>query len=296
MGYLKSNSKIKIQNSKIRVLAPAKINIGLIIKDKLASGYHTIETILAPINLFDTIIIKRISNGLKFTTDRVKHLPFGSNNLVVKAAELFFQEAKIKPCVDIYLEKRIPIGAGLGGGSSDAGAILLGLNQLFQNPLGAKTLYKLACQIGMDVPFFLYRTPCYATGRGEILKPIKIPKFNVALYIPDYFISTRWAYQQIDEMGLTESNFSLKILSKKLSQKNWQEISKYTVNTFEKVLFPKYSDLLIMKTRLLFCGAKVVSLTGTGSAIYGLVEGDDLDSFRANVKKHNLKLYFAKTL
>ncbi len=296
MGYLNSKSKIKIQNSKINILAPAKINIGLIIKEKLASGYHTIETILVPINLFDTIIIKRTSNGFKFTTDSIKYLPLGRNNLVVKAAKLFFQKAKIKPCVDIYLKKRIPIGAGLGGGSSDAGAVLVGLNQLFQNPLSAQTLYRVACQIGMDVPFFLYRTPCYATGRGEILKPIKIPEFNVALYIPNYFISTPWAYKKIDEMGLTESNFSLKILSKKLSQKNWQEISKYTVNTFERVLFPKYSDLLVMKTRLLFCGAKVVSLTGTGSAIYGLVEDEDIDIFRANAKKYNLRLYFTKTL
>ncbi|MCX7785770.1 MAG: 4-(cytidine 5'-diphospho)-2-C-methyl-D-erythritol kinase [candidate division WOR-3 bacterium] len=292
----KLNSKFKIQNSTIKLFSPAKINIGLIIKEKLTSGYHKIETILAPIKLFDTIIIKRANQGLKFTTNKVKNLPSGSDNLVVKAAELFFQELKIKPCVEIFLKKSIPLGAGLGGGSSNAGTVLLGLNQLFQKPLTMNILYQIACQIGMDVPFFLYQTPSYATGRGEILTPIKIPKFNIVLYIPEYFISTRWAYQQIDEMGLTEGNFSLKILSKKLSQSNWQEISKYTVNTFEKVVFPKYNDLLVMKTRMLFCGARIVSLSGSGSAIYGIVPKDRIAEFYTKAKRLKLKLLYTETL
>lgn len=297
MVYRNLSSKSKGQLSKLKILAPAKINIGLIVKEKLKSGYHRIETIMVPIKLFDTLFIKRTdNNGLNFSTDNIPNLPQDSTNLVVRATELFFDKINVEPKVKIILRKRIPIGAGLGGGSSDAAAVLLGLNQLFRKPLNIKTLHQIACQIGMDVPFFLYRTPCYVTGCGEILRPVKIPQLNVLLYTPDYFISTNWAYQQIDAMGLTETDFSLKILCKKLSQGNWQEISKYTVNTFEKVVFPKYNDLLIMKTQLLFFGAKVVSLSGSGSTIYGLAEKDDINNIRIKAKKHNLKLVFTQTL
>ena len=311
MEYHNRKSKIKNQKSKIRILAPAKINIGLLIKNKLPSGYHNIETIMVPIKLFDTLIIKKKDKGINFKTDMTK-LPSGRDNLVVRAAKLFFDKTKIKGGADIFLEKRIPIGAGLGGGSSDAAQILLGLNQLFGNPLQIEQLREMAIKIGMDVPFFLYKKPCYATGRGDILKPIKIPKLHFVLYTPNYGISTQWAYENFDKnstmypkgkfeifgigAGLTERDFSLKILMKKIISKDLRGINVLITNSFESLVFSKHPNLQLIKNRFLADGVYAASLSGTGSSIFGLVEKNMIKTLRNNLRKDNIKVVFTESI
>jgi 4-diphosphocytidyl-2-C-methyl-D-erythritol kinase len=298
MEYHKQKSKIKSQKSKVILLAPAKINIGLLVKDKLPSGYHNIETIMVPIKLYDEITItkSKIEIGLK---TNVKELPVDKSNLVVKAARLFFEATHIKSGVDICLKKNIPIGAGMGGGSSDAANTLLGLNKMFENPLTFQKLCELTSNIGMDVPFFLYKSVCFATGRGEILQPIKIPKLYIVLYTPKYGVSTKWAYQNVDKRigtGLTEPNFSLMILRKRLANNDLQGINTLIINDFESLVFSKYPDLLKIKNKLLSYEAYAASLSGSGSTIFALVEKNMIKTLKTNLRNANVKVVFTESM
>ena len=291
MGYHNLKSKVKTQNSKIKLLAPAKINISLLVKEKLASGYHRIETIMVPIKLFDTLIITKSEKGIDFKTDS-KALPRGKTNLVVKSARLFFDAVNIKGGAEIYLQKRIPIGVGLGGGSSDAAHTLLGLNHIYGNILTLKQLHNLAVKIGMDVPFFLYGSACYATGRGELLKQISLPKLYIALYIPKYRVSTKWAYQIVD-VGLTDTRFSLKILMKKLKHNDLADLNAFVYNAFEKIVFSKHPDLLKIKNLFLAHGAETASLSGSGSAVFAIFNKDVIRKISSKLGK---EVFITETL
>lgn len=291
MGYHNQKSNIKNQVSKIKLLAPAKINIGLVVKEKLPSGYHLIETIMVPIKLFDTLIIRRIGKGIQFKTNSRK-IPSGKDNLVFKAGKLFFDTTKIAGGAKIELKKKIPVGAGLGGGSSDAAYTLLGLNKIYGNLLTFSQLKGIAIKIGMDVPFFLYRKSCYATGRGEILEPLKIPKLNIVLYMTSYPISTKWAYQNI-AAGLTDHDFSLKLLSKRLINNDLFGINALISNTFESAVFDRYTDLLKVKSLFIANGAYAAGLSGSGSAVYGLFNKTTL---RKNRYKFNRNVLITETL
>lgn len=283
----------------INLKAPAKINIGLIVKDKRPDGYHNIDTVLVPIKLYDSILIKKANRGIQL---RINTHKLGSvkNNLVYKAAELFFSQIHSLGGVEISLTKKIPVGAGLGGGSSDAAYTLLGLNRLYNNILSFQQLKLLSIKIGMDVAFFLYQRPCFTTGRGDILKPIKIPKLTVVLYLPQFSISTKWAYKQLDVsrynklqttndeyltrgVGLTDQDFSLKLLSKRLVNNDLVGVNTLLVNTFEKVIYYRYPELLKVKTQFIANGAKLASLSGTGSTIYGIFDS-------TTIKKQNQRL------
>ncbi len=298
MEYRKKKSRLKSQDSKIKIFAPAKINIGLLIKEKLLSGWHNIETIMVPIKLFDEITITKRKKGIFFKTN-AKELSGDKSNLVVKAARIFFEAAHIKSGVDIYLKKNIPIGAGMGGGSSDAAFTLLGLNTMYENHLNFQKLCKLAVNIGMDVPFFLYKSACFAKGRGEILKPIKIPKLHIVLYTPKYGISTKWAYQNVDKWtgaGLTETNFSLMILRKRLVNNDLQGINVLVINDFESLVFSKYPDLLKIKNKLLSRKAYVASLSGSGSTIFALVAKNMIRTIRTDLRKENIKVISTESI
>jgi 4-diphosphocytidyl-2-C-methyl-D-erythritol kinase len=176
--------------------APAKINLSFEIKSQREDGFHEIETLMAPISLSDRLTIERgkAGAGITFSCDDPS-IPDGEENLVVRAARLFQKTTGIAAGVDIALEKNIPHGAGLGGGSSDAAATLLGLNELFETRLDQKTLVDLAAQIGSDVPFFILGSAATCRGRGEIVEPAKLPaRFNLLLMKPDFGVPTPWAY------------------------------------------------------------------------------------------------------
>src|ERR1700719_165605 len=157
----------------MQLFAPAKINLSFHIKERRVDGFHEIETIMAPISLADRITIERAGGDgeIRFSCDDPA-LPRGDDNVVVRAAKLFRERAKITSGITISLEKKIPHGAGLGGGSSDAASTLLGLNELFDAGLEQKELVELAAQLGSDVPFFVVRSPAVCRGRGEIVTPI----------------------------------------------------------------------------------------------------------------------------
>src|SRR5205814_6234307 len=181
----------------MQLSAPAKINLCFQVKGRRPDGFHEIETLMAPVSLADRITIERAGehDGIRFTCDNPS-LTAGDDNLVVRAAKLFRRRTNITTGITIALEKKIPHGAGLGGGSSDAASTLLGLTELFAANLPEDELLKLAAELGSDVPFFIVRSPAIRRGRGEIVMPTSLAtKLRLVLFKPDFGIPTPWAYE-----------------------------------------------------------------------------------------------------
>jgi len=181
----------------MQVLAPAKINLSLKILGRRSDGFHEIETLIAPVTLCDEIeISKSNSKQIEFHCDDPS-VPMGDDNLIVRAAKSFFAATKLKSAVLIEVKKKIPHGAGLGGGSSDAASTLLALNELFGTKLPREALAKMAETIGSDVPFFIFQSPALCKGRGELVTAVKLKgKLSLLLLKPAFVISTAWAYSR----------------------------------------------------------------------------------------------------
>ncbi len=182
----------------MQLFAPAKINLSFKILRRRVDGFHEIETLMSPISLRDELGIESdaAGAGIEFSTDDPT-LPAGEDNLVVRAARSFFAEIKEEPRVRIELGKRIPHGAGLGGGSSDAASILLGLNRLHGERVPPARLTSLAAELGSDVPFFLAQSATRCRGRGEIVEPVaQLPRLSLLLLKPEFGVPTPWAYRQ----------------------------------------------------------------------------------------------------
>jgi len=251
----------------ISLKAWAKINVGLKILGKRNDGFHNIETTLTTINLSDFLTLEQIDSGLVV---EARNLDIGQkDNLCYHAADLFMKKYGITEGVKIGLTKNIPVGAGLGGGSSDAAAVLKGMVQLFNLHIEDKELMDVAAEIGSDVPFFIKGGAAHAKGRGEELKFFKLPHMKLVLYYPGYPISTKWAYEEYDKIILTPQpdvdNISQD--KKKKIRKGFE-----LENTFEKVVFKNHPDLLDVKMNLLGTGVFFVSLSGSGSCLFALVD------------------------
>ena len=237
----------------------AKINIGLNITSKRSDNYHNLESVFYPIDWRDILEIIP-SDKMVFETSGIS-IP-GKTNLCLRAYEILNKKYSIPP-VFIHLHKNIPVGAGLGGGSSNAAFTLLGLNIIFDLGINKSELKKLAVQLGADCPFFIDNTPSYAIGMGEILKPVKINLYNHHLLVvkPNIFISTEKAFNYIIPK---KPKFSL------LNEIN-KPIEKWNIkNDFENHTFTKNPELLEIKRSLIKAGAKYTSMSGSGSSIYGI--------------------------
>jgi 4-diphosphocytidyl-2-C-methyl-D-erythritol kinase len=248
----------------MQLQAPAKINLSFEIKGRRTDGFHEIETVMAPISLSDRLTIARgeSSGGIQFSCDD-SSLSNGEENLVVRAAKLFRKAAKIEAGVEIALEKKIPHGAGLGGGSSDAATTLLGLNELFETRLGQKDLIELAAQIGSDVPFFILGSAATCRGRGEVVEPAKLPsEFSLLLIKPDFGVPTPWAYERWkSSRELPAVNYATQTFS-----------GARFVNDLERPVFEKFVLLGYLKTWLLLqpeIGAALLS--GSGSTVFAVL-------------------------
>src|SRR5262245_7269798 len=182
----------------MQVIAPAKINLSLRVLRRRSDGFHDIETFIAPISLCDEIKIERRAGKEKiaFRCDDPS-LPKGEENIVVRAANAFFEETNVASSVSIELKKKIPHGDGLGGGSSDAASTLLALNQLFATKLSREALAKMAERIGSDVPFFIFQSAAVCRCRGELVAPTRLrEQLSVLLLKPAFGVPTQWAYSR----------------------------------------------------------------------------------------------------
>ncbi len=260
-----------IEMPAMQVFAPAKINLSLKILRRRSEGFHEIETLIASISLHDEIKIDKIDieKEIKFRCDDPS-VSSGEDNLVVRAANRFFAATKLTPAVSIELKKKIPHGAGLGGGSSDAAATLLALNRLFETNLTREELAKLGSNIGSDVPFFIFESAAICRGRGELVTPMKLPEqLSILLIKPDFVVATAWAYSRWhDSREIPGVAYAA------------QEFAGQTfVNDLERPVFEKFVFLAQLKMWLLKqpeVGAALMS--GSGSTIFAVMR----DSGRAN--------------
>src|SRR4051812_18158543 len=181
----------------MQLRAPAKINLSFEIRGRRPDGFHEIETLMVPVSLFDRISLEKITDpapSIQFSCND-NSIPAGDDNLVVRAAKLFRTATGIAAGIEIRLDKVIPHGAGLGGGSSDAASTLMGLNELFGGVLKKEDLTRLAADLGSDVPFFLAQSAAMCRGRGEIVEPVPMAKrLKLLLFKPDFGVPTPWAY------------------------------------------------------------------------------------------------------
>jgi 4-diphosphocytidyl-2-C-methyl-D-erythritol kinase len=254
----------------MQVLAPAKINLSLKILRRRGDGFHEIETVIAPLALCDEINIERTHSdrGIEFHCDDPS-VPGANENLAVRAARVFFEKTKVESGVFIELKKRIPHGAGLGGGSSDAASTLLALNELFETKLPGEALAKMAEAIGSDVPFFIFRSAAVCKGRGELVTPVKLRQsLSFLLLKPGFAVSTPWAYARWrDSREIPRISYAL------------QEFDGQTfVNDLERPVFEKFVFLAEMKVWLLKqpeVGAALMS--GSGSVVFAVMR-DNADA------------------
>ena len=247
--------------------SPAKINIGLQILNKRTDGYHNIQSVMHPVGLCDILeinILPAADKGFLFSQSGIRFEGDQEDNLCLQALELFRKETPLPP-VQMHLHKQIPVGAGLGGGSSNASSTLLGLNALADNPLTVKQLKELAAILGSDCPFFLDPQTMMMEGRGEILTPLflSMEEIYLVLLFPEIHVSTQDAYA-----GVNPANPPLQlkeIINEPLSR--WEELIE---NDFEKSVFSRYPQLGSIKQELYSSGATFASLSGSGSSLYGL--------------------------
>jgi len=278
----------------LQILSPAKINLFLQIIGKRQDGYHDLFSLMCCISLYDTI-------SLSFQVDRTsvscnnKMVPEDETNLTVKAANLFFKALNKTEHIHIDIDKQIPVGAGLGGGSSNAAAVLSGLNRYYDFPFSTNQLISMGIAIGSDVPFFIFRKPALVSGMGEKLESFNgLESLHILLIYPGFSVSTKDIYGKLN-LGLTKC---------KNKNKNYRfEKQKYNVaanlfNDLETVAASIYPDIVLARKALLTHGAMGALMSGSGSTVFGLFSDVDKvqEAYDALSGNNRWKLFRAEML
>ena len=250
---------------KVEVSSPAKINIGLNVIRKREDGFHDISTIFHPLQIEDFIVFEK-SNKSEFHSNN-SLLKNDESNLIIKSVKLLEKNVNKDLQVKIKLEKNIPLGAGLGGGSSNAAATLKALNSLFNLNVSYTVLFNLALQLGSDVPYFLNPVTSYAESRGEKLFPLNFSiGYPILIVNPGIHIETKWAF------GLIKTDEKSDKLKTILNTNKFEveKLKNFVTNDFEKIVFDKYPEIAEVKLKLYTLGAEFALMSGTGSTVYGI--------------------------
>ncbi|MFH1138572.1 MAG: 4-(cytidine 5'-diphospho)-2-C-methyl-D-erythritol kinase [Pseudomonadota bacterium] len=279
------------------VSAPAKLNLFLWVEGRRPDGYHLLSTWMVKIDLADKLTLDFGGEGLRLEV-KPAILPTDGENLVYRAAESFFRAADLEPRVGIVLEKQIPTAAGLGGGSSDAAAVLTALNRAHGRPLGPVRLAELGLALGADIPFFLQ--PCnsaLAQGIGEVLRDgPDVCGRDVVVVNPGWALSTAWVFK----------NFNLELTSgrhnhifSRLNESSFT-IDGTLTNDLESVVLPRFQEVGLMKSLLAEAGAEVALMTGSGPSVFGIfnnrMEAFQARDFLRERGRDNWKVFQARTM
>jgi 4-diphosphocytidyl-2-C-methyl-D-erythritol kinase len=250
----------------LRTSVPAKINLWLEVIRKREDGYHDISSLMLPVSVFDDIRLDvRPGNGTISIACERPEIPSDERNLAWRAARLYLECSGKKAGIHIELEKRIPSAAGLGGGSSDAGGVLVALNSFFENAVSPGALEEMALKLGADVPFFLHARPALATGVGEKLQfADAVPDYPLLLIKPPIIVPTGWVYQSL-KLTKGVSKIKLDCLSV-----NPCRIGEFIENDLEAVTVPRYPVIADLKQWLLDRGALAASMSGSGPTVFGI--------------------------
>ena len=275
----------------------AKINVGLRILRKREDGYHDLETIFYPVKLCDEVRIviqssEKDINSVILSSNK-PFIPLTKDNLCYKAVEYFFKEFRIRECyeLNIFIDKRIPVGGGLGGGSSNAASIIKFLVKFMNIDIGSnrEKILNLALSIGSDVPFFLMMKPCYAGSRGEKMVSLKDFKIDHDILIvnPNLHISTKWAFERLNfKKGYTKEPILKEV-------KNFNPgVYRLLENDFERVVFNRYSEMKTIKDELIEMGALFSSMSGSGATMYAFFDKNKKGTLRKCREYYNSKNYF----
>ncbi|MDO5540136.1 MAG: 4-(cytidine 5'-diphospho)-2-C-methyl-D-erythritol kinase [Eubacteriales bacterium] len=259
----------------VKLKARAKINLGLDVVRKREDGYHEVRMIMQTISLYDKICIRKAEGrGIQVQTN-LKYLPVNEDNLVYKAAKLLMDEFQVEQGISIDLQKYIPVAAGMAGGSSDAAAVLIGVNKLFELGLSKKELMRRAVKIGADVPYCVMRGTALAEGIGEKLTPMPpMPDCHILIAKPKIYVSTKFVYQNLRANELQEhpdidgqiealKNGDLYMLAQKMG------------NVLEKVTIPEHPVISEIKDIMLENGACNSMMSGSGPTVFGLFEDEE---------------------
>lgn len=288
-----------------RVFSPAKINLFLKVLRRRGDGYHDIVSVMQPISLYDEITIEMENgSGIIVSCDNVS-IPCDRTNLAYRAAAEFFMATGINRKLSITIKKNIPVAAGLGGGSSNAAAVLKALNEITSQNISTGKLIEIGVRIGSDVPFFIVGKPCIARGRGESIEPIGLTKFCYVLINPGFPVSTQWAYQTLDKTGglvktkplffdfikdkisyfvkgqnlnLTNSNEDINITISKVLLEDTvgiQHLQRLLSNDLEEVTIGKHPEIKEIKTALSSVGAAGELMSGSGPTVFGIFPDKD---------------------
>jgi 4-diphosphocytidyl-2-C-methyl-D-erythritol kinase len=260
----------------VKIRAPAKINLSLRVVGRRADGYHLLDTFMVPVSLYDDVEIRKLrrvaekkTNSAPLIKVRCGHplVPDGEQNLAYRAARLLLAKAKSSQPIEIRIRKRIPVGAGLGGGSTDAAATLVGLNRLLKLGFSAKKLERLGLKLGADVPFFIRGRPARARGIGERLQPLgQFARHWLVIVYPGFPVSTEWVYQNLPAK-LTKPSVNTSIASSLTGSGNLAEM---LVNDLESVTLGRYRKIGLLKRKLLHAGALGSLMSGSGSSVFGV--------------------------
>lgn len=258
----------------LRVLTPAKVNLILRVLDRRPDGFHAIWSLMHTIGLEDELTLTIQPNGPRRIALRCDHAALAADqtNLVYRAAQLVLDQVEQAVDLSITLTKRIPLGAGLGGGSSDAAATILGLLRLLALDWPVERMIEIGQQLGSDVPFFFLAPAAVVTGRGEEVRPVQVTGTRwIVLVNPGFPVETKWAYQQ-----LSAHRASVRPLSQALQQldgravMDWSEIVRLAENDFEAPVFAQHPRLAQIKHQLLSQGAEFALLSGSGATMFGV--------------------------
>jgi 4-diphosphocytidyl-2-C-methyl-D-erythritol kinase len=250
------------------------VNLTLRVVGRRRDGYHLIDSIMVPVSLYDVVEVraskikrsKSVDARISVSCDDPS-VPRGEKNIVHRAARLLVKQLKPDRAVRIHIRKLIPIGAGLGGGSTDAAATLIGMNCVFKLGLTVSQLEKLALFLGADVPFFIRARPARAQGIGEILRPIAaLARFWLVIIYPGFPVSTAWVYKKLGRK-LTKPIVDNSIA---FSLKNFDKLSDLLVNDLESVTLDRYPKIRLLKEKLLREGAARGLMSGSGSSVFGV--------------------------
>jgi 4-diphosphocytidyl-2-C-methyl-D-erythritol kinase len=243
-----------------------KVNIGLQIRNKREDGYHNLHTVFQELDLHDNIKISKLNKGWNLSVNNPK-IPTDDTNTCIKAYNELKKEYPSLGGIYIEIDKRIPSGGGLGGGSGDAATVLKGINKIYDLKISDKDLVQIAVRIGADVAFFIKGGTQIGDGIGEVLSPVAKPVSGYYLLIlPDIFINTKWAYKSMKkylDKDVDRPNFAHFLERKNLLQRIFD-------NDFERVVIPTYPEIGDIKNGLKKAGASYASLSGSGSTVFGI--------------------------
>ncbi|MGN0484397.1 MAG: 4-(cytidine 5'-diphospho)-2-C-methyl-D-erythritol kinase [Lachnospiraceae bacterium] len=256
----------------LKLKALAKINVGLDVVRKREDGYHEVRMIMQTVNIYDKIKMSLRKDGKITVQTNLYYLPSNENNLVYKAAKLLKDEFQIPEGVHIELEKHIPVAAGMAGGSSDAAAVLFGMNKLFGLDLSKRQLMQRGVKIGADVPYCLMRGTALSEGIGEILTPLSpMPKCAVLVAKPGISVSTKFVYENLK---LTDQTIhpDIDALVQDMKDRDLHALASHMGNVLETVTIPEFPVIAQLKEEMKRQGALQAMMSGSGPTVFGFFE------------------------